>query len=310
MIGHLGRRAVLTLVVTGVLLTAGGGSIWALADTTPTHLDPPTVVRNSSSTESLAIQLQLGVRNTGAFDFQVAGVGNWMGVVPLGPVSSKVSHIKGTAKAVFQATETDTTSPAIVRMEGVIDPSHHFASVNVWVSSPVSTAKCDEGEGGTDKDKSAKLDADAGKHSHPGSERADHDKESKEGACHMTHYHLVTSHLSTEKAAKVAKEALSALVQGKLATLYAMSSSAIKNRYSESQFVKTLSAEKMPKIISGSFTGPGSIKVTGGYGYYTQPITFIAKGTPGNTTYTASIVLVEENGSWRLFGTSTPKPVS
>jgi hypothetical protein len=128
---------VATLVVAAV---AVGGAAFASADTTPTKLDPAYVARDSSGAEALSVQLQLDVRNTGSFDFSVSGVGDWVGVIPIGPVSSHISHVKGEVAAKFQAAGTSTVSRATVRMEGEFDQSHNRATVNLWVTKPGSAS--------------------------------------------------------------------------------------------------------------------------------------------------------------------------
>jgi hypothetical protein len=131
------RKAV--LLAGGALLAvfgAGGGAALASGgSSSPTQLSPQFVVRDGSG-NSLAVQVQQGVASSGAFDFLVGGVGDWVGVIPLAPISSNITHLKGTVTAAFQATGTGTTTPAGVRMEGEVDTVHQTATVNVWVTLP------------------------------------------------------------------------------------------------------------------------------------------------------------------------------
>lgn len=136
------RKAVL-LAGGAVLAMIGAGGGAALASTgspSPTQLSPQFIVRDGSG-DSLAVQLQQGVASSGDFDFRVGGVGDWVGVIPLGPVSSNITHLKGTATAAFQATGTGSTTPSSVRMEGEVDPVHQTATVNVWVTLPGASSQ-------------------------------------------------------------------------------------------------------------------------------------------------------------------------
>jgi hypothetical protein len=134
---RLTRPMIIGVALSGCLLGAvAGGMVYASADSPPSQLAAPYVVRNASGTEALSVQLQQGVRNTGSFDFSVAGVGDWTGVVTVAPVSARISHLKGTITGLFEATGTTTAAAAAVRMEGEIDQSHNSATINVWVSQP------------------------------------------------------------------------------------------------------------------------------------------------------------------------------
>jgi len=119
-----------------LLGAAAGGTVYASADSPPSQLAAPYVIRDASGTEALSVQLQQGVRNTGSFDFSVAGVGDWTGVITVAPVSARISHLKGISTGLFEATGATTPVPATVRMEGEIDQSHNSAAVNIWVSQP------------------------------------------------------------------------------------------------------------------------------------------------------------------------------
>lgn len=136
-------RPVTVGIALGVSLlgAVAGGLAYASADSVPSQLTAPYVVRDSSGAEALSVQLQQDVRNTGSFDFSVTGVGDWTGVITVAPVSTQISHLKGTVGGLFEATGSDTAMPATVRMEGEIDQSHNSATVNVWVTQPGSTGQ-------------------------------------------------------------------------------------------------------------------------------------------------------------------------
>lgn len=140
MMRRMKRTTVVGVTALAVAAVAVGGTAFALADTTPTQLNPAYVARDSSGAEALSVQLQLDVRNTGSFDFSVPGVGDWVGVIPIGPVSSQISHVKGEVAAKFQGTGASTVAPATVRMEGEFDQSHNRATVNLWVTEPGSSS--------------------------------------------------------------------------------------------------------------------------------------------------------------------------
>jgi len=130
-------RVIIATVTLGVGLATAAGVVYAQAGSPPVRLSPQYVARDTSGSESLAVQLQQGVRNTGAFDFTLAGIGTWAGVIPIRPTGPRIIHLQGVAANVkFQAAGTGTTAPATVRMEGQIDQSHNSAVVNIWVTRP------------------------------------------------------------------------------------------------------------------------------------------------------------------------------
>ena len=71
-------RPVTVGIALGVSLlgAVAGGLAYASADSVPSQLTAPYVVRDSSGAEALSVQLQQDVRNTGSFDFSVTGVGD------------------------------------------------------------------------------------------------------------------------------------------------------------------------------------------------------------------------------------------
>lgn len=131
------RKAVLLAggALLAVLGAGGGATLASTGSSSPTQLSPQFVVRDGAG-DSLAVQVQQGVASSGDFAFHVGGVGDWVGVIPLDPVSSNVTHLKGAVTAVFQATGTGSTTPSGVRMEGEVDTVHQTATVNVWVTLP------------------------------------------------------------------------------------------------------------------------------------------------------------------------------
>lgn len=261
------RSGFAAILIGGALAAVGGGIIHAHADSSPTQLNAPVVVRDASGAEALSVQLQLGVRNTGAFDFSVGGVGDWVGVIPVAPVSSQISRLKGTATAAFEATGATTTTPASVTMEGEIDQSHNSATVNVWVTLPSQTSQ--------------------------------------------THYLLQTGNPATGQAPGVAQQALAALQADDWAAIYGLADSNVTSQYSAAQFSQAMGSQQQPAMADAAFAGPGAATVLSGVTYFDQPITFSAVGSGGtSTTYTATLILVWQQGQWRFSGTSEPQASS
>lgn len=93
----------------------------------------PTIFRDGSGAPELAIQLQDGRPDTGAFDFYVAGAGHYQGTIDVRPTGSTVDHLQGTVPAEFLADGSDQGTATSVRFEGIIDPTGLSANVNVWI---------------------------------------------------------------------------------------------------------------------------------------------------------------------------------
>lgn len=103
----------------------------------PAALVLPAVFHSDDGETALAVQLDSGGLETpGSFDFQVARVGVYSGVISPRPSGPQIVHLQGDATSVqFTPGNGDASQPATVRMEGEINTAHHTASINVWANS-------------------------------------------------------------------------------------------------------------------------------------------------------------------------------
>jgi hypothetical protein len=137
--GPAPAKAAVVKAAPAVAKAAGAkaaGAKAASAAAAPATLDQEYIARNGFGTEVLAVQLQVGVRDTGAFQFTVEKVGTWEGVIPVRQSGSRISHLNGTVSATFETVGAVTTAAATVRMIAVIDRAHNTAVVHVWATRP------------------------------------------------------------------------------------------------------------------------------------------------------------------------------
>lgn len=89
----------------------------------------PAVFRDRGGSPVLVILLQPGP-NQGGFDFVVAGVGDYHGIVPVRQ-TSHIFHLQATVDAQLLP-PNGFPKTVLVRFEGELDPDNNQASLNVW----------------------------------------------------------------------------------------------------------------------------------------------------------------------------------
>jgi hypothetical protein len=252
----------LGLASVGVVGACAFGAVFALADTTPTVVQPPVAISDSTGNDVLSVQIQGGIESTGQFDFSVANVGDWIGVIPVTNASPESSTLNGTVSTQFVASNSDTPTTTSVTISGTLDPVNLTSSMNVFVTLP--------------------------------------------GATSQTHYQLKGNAPNTGTAPAVAKTALNDVEALNWAAVYQIASNSITSQETQAQFVAAMTSQSEPAVTNAQFTGSGTTTIQGGVTFFSVPVTF----SSGGTTYTSSIVLVWESGSWHFVGTGTPQPSS
>jgi hypothetical protein len=124
------------------------------------------------------------------------------------------------------------------------------------------------------------------------------------------HYHLKTAKVNEGAAAKVAEQALQAIVRQDWGTLYDLLAADVKNAYTKPQFIQVMSGQSGPRMASGVLDGTGQGGATqSGVVSFKQPIRFVEQQAGGvGRQLKATMYLVLEKGEWRVVTTSALVP--
>jgi len=107
----------------------------------------PTIFNDASGAATLAVQIQPNRADSGQFNFYIAGLGDYTGVVPVDQTGG-VEHLKGTVAAQLLPAGGGGGTASTVKMEGVIDPVGLTANINVWADGTHYHLKTDQRSAG------------------------------------------------------------------------------------------------------------------------------------------------------------------
>ncbi len=119
-------------LVAGAIAASAAALVAGRAQTTPAL---PLVLSDESGAFSLAVQVELGRRDTGKFSFDVYGTGVFTGTIPERDSGPHNLHLQATTTGRSRPVAGGPGTPAEIRMEGVINVQDHSANVNIWTPS-------------------------------------------------------------------------------------------------------------------------------------------------------------------------------